>query len=358
VGGLGVGAASVISPIYVSEVVPARIRGRLSSVQQVMIIAGLTAAFVANYVLAARAGGSTKTLWLHFPAWRWMFWMQAAPATIYLLALFAIPESPRWLVLKGRDREAEAVIARLSGSHSAAAKVHTIRGPLAARHQAPRLSSLVDEHSGKIRKIVWSGIGLAVFQQLSGIVAVFYYGAMLWRSVGFSEHDALKINILSGALSILACLVAVATIDRIGRKPLLLAGALGMAVSLGVMAACFSAAALSSTGVLQLSQGTGMVALVAANLFAIVFNGTWGPVMWVMLGEMFPNRIRGSALAVCGGAQWAANFLMSVSFPVLAAELGLVKVYGFYASCALLSFFFVRRMVSETQGRELEEMEG
>jgi len=197
IGGLGVGAASVISPVYISEVTPAAVRGRLSSVQQVMIISGLTGAFVANFVLARYAGGSTAPLWLDVPAWRWMFWLQGIPAAIYFFALLVIPESPRYLVARGQEERAQAVLTRLFGAEEAARKVSEIRASLAADHHRPKLSDLVDKTSGKIRPIVWTGIGLAVFQQLVGINVVFYYGATLWEAVGFSEDYALQTNILS-----------------------------------------------------------------------------------------------------------------------------------------------------------------
>lgn len=356
IGGLGVGAASVLAPAYISEVTPASIRGRLSSVQQVMIITGLTGAFVANYALAATAGSSTAEFWMGYPAWRWMFWMQVIPAGVYLLALLAIPESPRFLVVKGREAQAQAVLARLFGPDAAARKVAEIRASLAADHK-PKFSDLLDAATRKVRPIVWAGLGLAIFQQLVGINVVFYYGAVLWQSVGFSEDDSLKINVLSGTLSILACVVAIALIDRIGRKPLLLIGSAGMAVTLAAMAWAFSTGALVD-GAVQLPEDTGLIALIAANAYVVFFNISWGPVMWVMLGEMFPNQIRGSALAVAGLAQWLANFAISVSFPAMAQGLGLVVTYGFYALSALVSFFFVRALVKETRGRELEEMTG
>ena len=186
---------------------------------------------------------------------------------------------------------------------------------------------------------------------------VFYYGAVLWQSVGFSENDSLKINILSGALSIVSCLAAIALIDKVGRKPLLLVGSAGMAVTLGLMAAAFSTATLVH-GAVHLSDRAGLTALISANAYVILFNMSWGPVMWVMLGEMFPNQIRGSGLAVAGFGQWIANFGISVSFPAMAASLGLVVTYGFYAASALVSFFFVSKAVHETNGRELEHMVG
>lgn len=358
IGGLGVGAASVISPVYISEVTPAAVRGRLSSVQQVMIISGLTGAFVANFVLARYAGGSTAQLWLDFPAWRWMFWLQAIPAAIYFLALLVIPESPRYLVARGQEERAHAVLTRLFGAEAASRKVVEIRNSLAADHHRPKLSDLIDKASGKVRPIVWTGIGLAVFQQLVGINVVFYYGATLWEAVGFSEDYALQTNILSGVLSIGACLATIALVDRIGRKPLLLIGSAGMAVTLATVAYAFSTAVTAPGGAVTLPGNNGVIALVAANLYVIFFNMSWGPIMWVMLGEMFPNQIRGSGLAVSGFAQWIANALISVSFPALAVSPGLAITYTGYAFFAAVSFFFVRALVHETKGRELEDMVG
>jgi SP family sugar:H+ symporter-like MFS transporter len=357
-GGLGVGAASVISPVYISEVTPAGIRGRLSSIQQVMIITGLTGAFVANFVLARFAGESTAPLWLDFPAWRWMFWLQAIPAAIYLIALLGIPESPRYLVARGRDEEARDVLQRLFGAAAADRKVAEIRASLASDLHRPKLSDLVDKVSGKVRPIVWAGIGLAVFQQLVGINVVFYYGATLWEAVGFTEDNALQINILSGVLSIGACLVTMAVVDRVGRKPLLLIGSAGMAVTLAVVAWAFSTAVTGVDGGVSLPGNNGLIALVAANLYVVFFNVSWGPVMWVMLGEMFPNQIRGSGLAVAGFAQWIANAAVSVSFPALAVSPGLAVTYTGYAVFAAISFFFVKALVNETSGRELEDMQG
>jgi MFS transporter, SP family, sugar:H+ symporter len=354
--GIGVGAASVLSPAYISEVTPASMRGRLSSVQQIMIIAGLTGAFLGNYFLAHLAGRSTDVLWLGYAAWRWMFWMQVIPASVFLLTLLLIPESPRYLVARGRHEEALSVLTRLFGSAMAATKSVEIRGSIATDH-APRLSDLIDRNTGRLRKIVWVGIGLATFQQLVGINVVFYYGAVLWQAVGFSEADSLKINILSGTLSIAACLLAIFLIDRIGRKPLLMIGSIGMSITLAALTAAFATGDLSG-GTLHLAPRIGTLALISANLYVIFFNLSWGPVMWVMLGEMFPNQIRGSGLAVSGAAQWTANFVISVSFPALAKSIGLPITYGFYTVCACLSVLFVLKMVHETRGRELEEMVG
>jgi len=362
-GGFAVGAASVMSPAYISEVSAAQYRGRLATVQQIAIISGLFMAFLSNYLLAKVAGSSVAPFWMGYEAWRWMFWVEILPAALFLVALLFIPESPRFLVAKGRKDAALVVLKRLYGSEAGLRKLAEIDASLASDHHAPRLSDLISKTTGKIRPIVWVGIGLAtfqqlVFQQLAGINVVFYYGAVLWQAVGFSENDALLINVISGALSIGICIVSMVLVDRIGRKPLLWIGSAGMAVTLGLVAIAFASGSLDAAGKLQLSDNMGVLALVAANVYVIFFNLSWGPVMWVMLGEMFPNQIRGSGLAIAGLAQWGSNFLITWTFPMLLAGIGLAAAYGLYALAALISVFFVLRYVHETKGRELEQMEG
>lgn len=355
-GGMAVGAASVLSPAYISEVVPANIRGRMTTIQQIMIISGLTAAFVVNYYLAATAGASTNIFWGGYEAWRWMYWMQAIPAAVFLIALFFIPESPRFLVAKGRTAEAGQVLARLFGAETAPRKLAEIEASFADHR--PMLRDILDPVKGGIRPIVWAGLLLAVFQQLVGINVIFYYGATLWQLAGFTEDQSLQINIVSGAVSIGACFVTIALVDRIGRKPLLLIGSAGMAVTLSVMVFVFASGSHDAAGQLKLSAELGAVALIAANLYVVFFNVSWGPIMWVMLGEMFPNQIRGSALAVCGFVQWFANYLVAQSFPILATGIGLAASYSIYAVSAAISFFLVQKFIHETKGRELEEMQG
>jgi MFS transporter, sugar porter (SP) family len=355
-GGFAVGAASVIAPAYIAEVAPARYRGRLATMQQVAIISGLFCAFLSNYLLARAAGASTEALWLGQDAWRWMFWMQVLPSALFLVSLVFIPESPRFLVMRKREAEAEVVLVRLYGHDIARAKLGEIGTSLAQDRHRPRLSDLVDKATNRVRPIVWVGVGLAVLQQLVGINVVFYYGAVLWQAVGFSESDALLINVVSGALSIAACLVTVALVDRIGRKPLLWIGSLGMAVALALVAWAFAHAHMDAAGKLALPPTMGTLALVAANIYVVFFNMSWGPVMWVMLGEMFPNQIRGSSLAVSGAAQWIANFAITISFPLLLVGIGLAPTYGIYAVAAALSTVFVLCCVKETRGKELEQM--
>ena len=356
-GGLAVGAASVMAPAYISEVAPARYRGALATAQQVAIILGLFTAFVSNYCLAVSAGGSVEILWANFEAWRWMFWIELIPATIFIVALFFIPESPRYLILSNNYDEAKRVLKMLFGERIAEEKFKEIYDSV-SHTRKPSMKDLLDKETSRIRPIIWVGIALATFQQLVGINVVFYYGAVLWQAVGYSESDALLINIISSAISIGACFVTIYFIDKIGRKPFLLWGSIGMSITLVLMAGAFSSGSLDAEGSLQLSDNMGMLALLSANAYVFFFNISWGPVMWVMLGEMFPNQIRGSGLAVSGLSQWTANFAITMTFPILLSVIGLAGAYGIYAFFALLSIIFVIKFISETKGKELEEMEG
>jgi SP family sugar:H+ symporter-like MFS transporter len=248
------------------------------------------------------------------------------------------------------------VLTRLLGASAAKAKLAEIKASFSHDHR-PRFRDVLAP--GTIfRPIVWAGLVIAVFQQLVGINVIFYYGETLWKLAGATEDTALQRNIISGLVSIAACFVTIGLVDKIGRKPLLLIGSAGMAVTLFTMVYAFHSGSLDAAGNLQLSVHNGWIAVVAANLYVIFFNVSWGPIMWVMLGEMFPNQIRGSALAVCGFAQWFSNYLIAQSFPVMAAKLGLTPTYTFYAVSAVISFFLVKSFIHETKGKELEQMEG
>jgi MFS transporter, SP family, sugar:H+ symporter len=358
IGGLAVGAASIICPAYISEVTPAHLRGKLSSVQQIAIISGLFFAFLSNYFLAEFAGGSTAMFWWGYETWRWMFWMELIPAFIFLFALFLIPESPRFLVTQGADDKAAKVLGNLYGAANAQSKIAEIRSTLEKDHK-PSFSDVVNKTTRRVKPIVMVGFGLAVLQQFVGINVVFYYGAVLWQAAGFSESDALLTNVLSGAVSIAACFITFFLVDKIGRKPLLWFGSVGMAVTLALVAFAFAGAPVDEAGKLQLSNSNGILALIAANLYVIFFNMSWGPVTWIMLGEMFPNQMRGSSLAIAGLAQWGANFLITWTFPILLASvIGLAGAYGIYTFFSILSVFFVFKYIQETKGKELEQMEG
>lgn len=361
-GGIAVGAASVMAPAYISEVAPARYRGALATVQQVAIISGLSASFFSNYLLAGASGSALNVLWLDYETWRWMFWMELIPAFVFLVSLMFIPESPRFLVVKQRKEAALKVLVRLYGDLAGKQKLDDIDSSLAADHHKPSLKDLYDSTLGRIRPIVWIGIGLAAFQQFVGINVVFYYGAVLWQAVGFGESDALLINVVSGLLSIAAVVASLVLVDKIGRKPILLIGSIGMSITLALVAISFSTGSLVTGAdggtTLELSDSMGVLALVGANLYVIFFNFSWGPVMWVMLGEMFPNQLRGSGLAVSGLSQWVSNFLITLTFPIILASAGLAFAYSMYTFFAIVSVFFVIKYVYETKGKELEQMEG
>ncbi len=356
IGGLAVGAASVLAPAYISEVSPAKYRGALSSIQQIAIITGLFCAFLSNYLIAGNAGGSTEIFAMGREAWRWMFWVELAPAITFFFALLFIPESPRFLVATQKSEKAHAVLKRLMGHAEAELKYNEINASLAGDHHRPGLKDILDQKFG-VRPIVWVGIGLATFQQLVGINVVFYYGSVVWQAAGFTESQALLINVISGGVSIGACIGATMMVDRLGRKPLLLIGSIGMAISLAIMTYVFATAGLDAAGSPDLGSN-GPVALISLMVYVAFFNMSWGPIMWVMLGEMFPNQIRGSALAVAGLAQWLANYAITATFPVMLAGIGLGGAYGFYTAGAVISVFFIVKFVKETKGIELEDMQG
>ena len=357
VGGLGIGAASVIAPAYIAEVSPARIRGRLGSLQQLAIVTGIFASLLTDAALAGAAGGASNVLWLGQEAWRWMFMAAAVPAVAYGLFALRIPESPRYLVAKGETKKAAEVLREFTGVQDVDHKIADIENSLKSDTKAS-IKDLRGKRLG-LKPIVWVGILLSVFQQFVGINVIFYYSTTLWRSVGFSEDDALLTSVITSVTNIVVTIVAILLIDRIGRRILLLAGSAGMFVSLGMMAIAFTQATMTTasdgTSTASLDGAWATVALIAANAFVVFFGASWGPVVWVLLGEMFPNRIRASALAVAAAAQWVANFAISTTFPVL-ADIGLSFAYAFYAFFALLSLFFVFYKIPETRGKELEDM--
>lgn len=352
IGGIGMGVASVIAPAYIAEIAPAEIRGRLGSLQQFAIVIGIFLSQLVNKVLADVAGGSGETLWFSMGAWRWMLLVEAIPAFAYLIGAYLIPESPRYLVAAGKIDAARKVLERVLESSQVDSSLARIKESL-TRETKPSMRDIRGTAWG-LKPIVWIGIALAVFQQFVGINVVFYYSNTLWQSVGFTEAQSFIFSLISATINVTITIVAILLVDKVGRRPLLLTGSAGMAVTLGTMAVIFALAPVGADGPI-LSTTTGLVALISANLFVVFFGVSWGPVMWVMLGEMFPNKMRGAALAVAGFAQWFANFLVTQTFPSL-AEFSLGLAYGLYAMFALLSLFFVMRFVSETRGIELEDM--
>jgi SP family sugar:H+ symporter-like MFS transporter len=357
IGGIGVGVASVIAPMYIAETSPPRIRGRLGSLQQLAIVTGIFLSLAIDYVLAELAGGSGEVLWLGLEAWRWMFIAMALPAIAYGVLAYTIPESPRYLVAKYRIPEARKVLSALLGEKGPELTITRIQESLKA--EKPPSWRDLKKPTGGMYGIVWVGLGLSVFQQFVGINVIFYYSNILWEAVGFTESESFIITVITSITNIATTLIAIALVDKVGRKPLLLVGSVGMAATLGTMAIIFGFVAeiqTSAEGELVpiLPGASDTIALVAANLFVVAFGMSWGPMVWVLLGEMFPNRIRAAALGLAAAGQWVANWLITVTFPELRGNLG--AAYGFYAVCALLSFVFVWQWVEETKGMHLEDM--
>jgi SP family sugar:H+ symporter-like MFS transporter len=351
IGGLGIGIASVVAPAYIAEISPKALRGRLASLQQLAITLGIFAALLSDTLFQRAAGDAGSTLWFGLEAWRWMFIAGVVPAAVYGIVSAFLPESPRYRVLKGQDDRARAEFSRLWPDEDVDQALHEMKESVKEDEKSKK-GSLAGNRFG-LKPIVWIGIILSIFQQFVGINVIFYYSTTLWRSVGFKESDSFTVSVITSVTNVLVTLVAIALVDKVGRRPILLFGSIGMTVSLAAMAVSFSQA-VQVHGAPSLPGAWGPVALVAANVFVISFGASWGPVIWVLLGEIFPNRIRGRALGVAAAAQWIANFLVTISFPPLAA-FSLVFTYGMYAAFALLSFLFVLRIVPETNGMSLED---
>lgn len=342
----------MIAPAYIAEVSPSKFRGRLGSLQQMAIVLGIFAALLSDQLLQGVAGGAGEQLWLGQEAWRWMFLVEIVPATIYGLAALRLPESPRYLVNKGRDEEAADVLRTFSGEQDVDHKIDEIRETLHIEDKQS-LGDLRGSAFG-LKPIVWTGILLSVFQQFVGINVIFYYSTTLWQSVGFDSDQAFLTSTITSVTNIVVTIVAIMLVDRVGRRLMLLVGSTGMAISLGLMAIAFSQATGTGDDV-AFSGNWDTVAVVGANAFVVFFGATWGPIVWVLLGEMFPNRIRATALAVAAAAQWLANFAITMTFPAM-ASFSLTFAYGFYAAMAVLSLVFVYFRVPETKGMELEAM--
>ncbi|MBV9318516.1 MAG: sugar porter family MFS transporter [Mycobacterium sp.] len=351
VGGFGIGIASAIVPAYIAEISPPHIRGRLGSLQQLAIVSGIFLALAVDLLPFHLAGGLKGELWLGLPGWRWTFLAEAIPALLYGALAFTIPESPRHLIAAQRIPEARRVLSMLLDERNVEMTVNRISETLRREH--PPSWHDLRKPTGGMHGIVWVGIGLAVFQQFCGITVIFYYGNALWRAVGFGETSSFFIALITSVVNVLITLIALALIDKVGRRPLLLAGSAGMALMLATMTIVF-ASAPTAHGKPILHGASGPIALIAANVFVIAFAVSWGPIVWVLLGEIFPNRIRAAGVGLAVAGQWVANFTIAFSFPALRHMLGFA--YSFYTLCAVLSFGFVWRWVRETKGVQLEDM--
>ncbi len=356
IGGAGIGVASVVAPMYIAEIAPAQLRGRLGSLQQLAIVLGIFATGVSNYFIVQLAGSSTSEWLLGIEAWQWMFLVMLVPAAVYFLMALRIPESPRYLVEAGRLDEARSVLESVFTTDQSA-KVLEIQSTMDGAHKS-RLGDLRGSRFGLL-PIVWVGILLSAFQQFVGINAVFYYSNLIWESVGFSQDQAFFTSMITNAVNVATTLVAIALIDRVGRKRLLLVGSAGMVATLAMLTVIFGTApqVANATGGTepQLVGTASTMAVLAFNAYVVFFGMSWGPVVWVLLGEIFPNRIRAAALALAASANWIANFVVSTAFPPVAAQ-SLTVAYGIFTLFAIVSIFFVRRRVPETTGRSLEQI--
>jgi len=339
-GGIGVGLASMLSPMYIAEIAPPKIRGNLVAWNQFAIIFGMLVIYFVNFGISKMGSGDA---WLHSIGWRYMFLSGAVPATLFLLLLFFVPETPRFLMMKGDEVGARKVLSKLVTPEERENELSEIRASLA-------------EHSGKLFSfgalLIFIGIGLSVLQQFVGINVVLYYATDIFKGMGMTTNASLLQTIIVGGVNLVFTVIAIFSVDRFGRKPLQIIGALVMAVSM-----------VSLGGAFWLG-GRGMIALVCMLVYTAGFAVSWGPVTWVLLSEIFPNQIRGKAMAVAVAAQWIANYLVSWSFPILNNNPYLVEhfkhgfAYWIYGVMSILAALFMWKFVPETKGRSLEQMEG
>lgn len=337
IGGVGVGIASMISPMYIAEIAPAKVRGKLVSFNQFAIIFGMLVIYFVNLVIA-RQGDEA---WLITEGWRYMFLSGAIPAAIFIVLLFFVPETPRYLAMKGKDEKALSVLQKIAGKDSADAILKDIKGTLHELN-APWLSYGAG--------VIVVGVLLSVFQQAVGINVVLYYAGNIFRNMGASTDSSLLQTIIVGVVNLVFTVVAILTVDKFGRKPLMIIGSVGMA---------FSMIALGFTFYFQ---NVGILALVFMLIYTAAFAMSWGPVCWVLLAEIFPNSIRG-ALSIAVAAQWIANWIVSLTFPMMNDNVRLTEQfhngfsYWIYGVMGILSALFMWKFVPETKGRTLESIE-
>jgi SP family xylose:H+ symportor-like MFS transporter len=339
-GGIGVGLASMLSPMYIAEIAPPKVRGNLVAWNQFAIIFGMLVIYFVNYGISKSGSGDA---WLNVIGWRYMFLSGAIPAVLFLLLLFFVPETPRFLMLKGNEAGARAVLAKLVTKEEGERELSEIR------------ASLSEHHSGKLLSfgvlLVFIGIMLSVFQQFVGINVVLYYATDIFKGMGMTTNASLLQTIIVGGVNLTFTTVAIFTVDRFGRRPLQIIGALVMAIAMLALGTAFWVG------------GGGMLALVSMLVYTAGFAVSWGPVTWVLLAEIFPNQIRGKAMALAVAMQWIANYLVSWTFPILDKNPYLVEhfkhgfAYWIYGVMSILAALFMWKYVPETKGRSLEQME-
>jgi sugar porter (SP) family MFS transporter len=347
-GGVAIGLASSLSPMYISEVAPARMRGKLVSLNQLTIVVGILLAQVINWCLVRNLPqGATdefiKDSWFGQQGWRWMFGLTAAPSLLFLLGMFFVPESPRWLAKYGRPERARGILTRIGGQAYADAAIAEIQTTLSKEEIAHvRFTDLLDP---RLRKVLVLGVVLAVFQQWCGINVIFNYAEEIFRAAGYDISSVLKNIAWTGSVNMLFTFVALGTVDRAGRRPLMLFGAAGLAVIYTAMGVCYG------NGL----QGLPVLLLVLAAIG--VYAMSLAPVTWVVISEIFPNRIRGAAMSVAVTALWIACFILTYTFPMLNATLGSARTFWLYAAICVVGFVFIFFKLPETNGKTLEAIE-
>ena len=334
--GVAVGAAALIVPLYLSEIAPTRIRGAISSLNQLMIVTGILTAYIVNALLASAE------------AWRWMLGLAIVPSIVLLLGMIFMPETPRWLVSRGREDDARDVLHRSRSEEETEKEIEDIK-----EVESQEEGGLGEITASWVRPALIVAIGLACFQQFIGINTIIYFAPTTLTNVGYGNAAAIYANVVVGVIFVLATLVAIWLIDRLGRKPLLLGGLVGMVASLTFLGvASLLLPAPSSPG-----DPAAVITLACLTLYIAAFGATWGPVVWVMLPEVLPLRIRGSAMGVAIFLHWGSNFLVAQTFPVFLDRFGSGPVFLGYAVIGVLAFVFVQALVTETKGRSLEEIE-
>lgn len=334
IGGVGVGMASILSPLYIAEVSPARMRGQLVSLNQLAIVSGMMLIYVVNYLIAA----SGTEAWNLQYGWRWMFGSETLPAGLFCLLLLLVPESPRWLAKKGRHDKAMATLDRIGGPDYAAVEIKEIESTLAVKED--RFRQLFHP---RLRIPLIIGVTLAVLQQVTGINTVMYYAPRVYEFAGFSKTDALIQTIPIGFVQMIFTMIAIRYVDNWGRKPLLLAASAGMGLSLVMLGLC-------------LTFFPGKWLLVFMLIYVAFFAVAMGPIVWVIIAEIFPTRIRGRAMAVSIGSLWIACYAVTQLFPTMLAAMQGSAFYVYTVMCAI-TFVFVMKVVPETKGKTLEEIE-
>ncbi len=348
IGGVAIGMASNLSPLYIAEVSPGRWRGRLVALNQLTIVIGILLADVINWKIARpvpahAAAAAIAASWDGRLAWRWMFTAVAAPSTLFLLGVFFIPESPRWLMKQGRDSQAGRILSRIGGADHAENELVAIRRTLAG--EAAGRVRLADLFDSRVLKIVGIGLVLAVFQQWCGINVIFSYAPDIFHAAGYHVNSLLFEIVIIGAVNLLFTLAAMVLVDRLGRRPLMLIGAAGLILTHSLLALAYHGHV----------QGLPVVILVMAAIACYAM--TLAPVTWVLISEIFPNRIRGTALSIAVSALWIADFILTQTFPALKSAIGVGGAFWLYAIVCTGGFLFILRTVPETRGKSLEELE-